>query len=156
MIEHRVVFAARNIGETCQISEYGSRPILAKDMQESALRWELIRLEIATNGCQRLSQFLPVATVAPIAKRAEPVVTLSLADDGACPHYLPALAPKARQEHRPHPTGERLGVSRRSGVRRVGGRPRACHQCQTPPSSFLLDPPGPRFASHSMHWRGGG
>jgi hypothetical protein len=58
MIEHRVVFAARNIGETCQISEYGSRPILAKDMQESALRWELIRLEIATNGCQRLSQFL--------------------------------------------------------------------------------------------------
>jgi hypothetical protein len=94
MIEHRVVFAARNIGETCQISEYGSRPILAKDMQESALRWELIRLEIATNGCQRLSQFLPVATVAPIAKRAEPVVTLSLADDGACPHHLPALAPQ--------------------------------------------------------------
>jgi hypothetical protein len=94
MIEHRVVFAASHKGETCQISEYGSRPILAKDMQESALRWELIRLEIATNGCQRLSQFLPVATVAPIAKRAEPVVTLSLADDGACPHHLPALAPQ--------------------------------------------------------------
>ena len=47
-----------------------------------------------------LTQFLPVAPVASVAKRAEPVETVGLTDDGARPHDLPALAPRvARGTH---------------------------------------------------------
>jgi hypothetical protein len=38
MIEHRVLLAASHKGETGQIGEHGSGPILAKDMEQSTLR----------------------------------------------------------------------------------------------------------------------
>ena len=52
-----------------------------------------MRREIATDGREALTQFLPVASVASIAKTAEPLKTVRLTDDGASPHDLPALAP---------------------------------------------------------------
>jgi hypothetical protein len=64
MIEHRVVFAASHKGEPGQISEDGSCPILPIEPEQSALLWELVCREIATEGTEALAQFRSVATVA--------------------------------------------------------------------------------------------
>ncbi len=93
MIEGRVVFAASRKSEPGQISEHSSSAILAVEPKQSAFLGKLICPEIATNGHERLAQFLPVATVAPIAKGAEPLETMSLADDGARAYHLAAFAP---------------------------------------------------------------
>ena len=42
---------------------------------------------------QRLAQFFPVAPVAPMAKGAEPLETVGLADDRARVHHLSTFAP---------------------------------------------------------------
>ncbi len=97
MVKHAVLFAAGHKRETGYIGEHGSGAILAVEPQQRARRFELIRREIATNGCKSLAQFLPVASVPAVAKTAEPVIAVRLADDGPCPHHLPALAsPVAR------------------------------------------------------------
>jgi hypothetical protein len=92
VIEHGVVFATRYKAEAGQIREYGPSAILSIEPQQGALMGELIHSEIATNGREALPQFLPVATIAAIAKRTEPLETVSLADDGARAHDFPALA----------------------------------------------------------------
>src|SRR5215470_13503159 len=56
-------------------------------------RFELRRREIAPNGGKPLAQFLPVVTVPPVAKRAEPLIAVGLADGRARPNNFPALAP---------------------------------------------------------------
>src|SRR5260221_4539273 len=93
MIEHGVFFAASHEGKTGQIAEHRPGAILAVEPEQAACLWELVRRKIATNGCQTLTQFHPVATIASVAKRAEPLEGVGLTDDGAGPHHLPALAP---------------------------------------------------------------
>jgi hypothetical protein len=93
MIEYRVLFATRHEGETGQISEHGSRPILSIESQQGACLWKLVRREVTRDGRERLAQFLPVAAVAAVAKRAEPLVAMGLTNDGAGAHHLSALAP---------------------------------------------------------------
>src|SRR6266566_5444470 len=93
MIEHRVVFAAGHKGETTHVGEHGPGAILSIEPQQGALLWELVCREIATDGREALAQFRSVATVAAVAKRAEPLESVGLADDGARPHHLPTLAP---------------------------------------------------------------
>ncbi len=68
------------------------RTILAIEPQQSALFRELVRRKVATNGHESLAQFRSVASVASIPKRAEPLVAVGLADDGARPYDLPPLA----------------------------------------------------------------
>src|SRR5579875_526816 len=60
--------------------------------EQGALLWELVRREIPIDGREALSQFCSVAPVAAIAKRAEPLEAVGLADDGARPHHLASLA----------------------------------------------------------------
>src|SRR6266700_4722538 len=93
VIEDREVFAAGHEGEASEIGEHGPGPILSVEPQQRTRWWELIRREITTDGRKALTQFLPVATVAPVAKRAEPLEGVSLADDGAGSYHLPTLAP---------------------------------------------------------------
>src|SRR3954452_2854904 len=54
----------------------------------------MVGLQIALNSGQRSAQFLPVASIAAVAETAQPLVTMSLRDDGACTDNLPALAPR--------------------------------------------------------------
>ena len=74
--------------------------------------------QIPTNGCEALTQFLPVASVASVAKRAEPLETVGLADDGARPYHLASLAPGvASSTHVIQPTKGRrqlVGLRQRS------------------------------------------
>jgi hypothetical protein len=72
MIEHRVVFAAGNIGEPSHVGEHGPGAILSIEPEQGALLWELVGREIAPDGSEALAQFRSVATVAAVAKRAEP------------------------------------------------------------------------------------
>ncbi len=72
MIEHRVLFAPGHEREASEIGEHGSRAILPVEPEQSALLWELVRREIPTDGGEALAQFRSVATVAAVAKRAEP------------------------------------------------------------------------------------
>ena len=93
VIEDGVLFPSCHESETSQVGEDRSGPILAIEPEQGPRLWDLMRGEVARDRRFALTQFLPVATVAPIAKRAEPVVIVSLADDRACPHHLSALAP---------------------------------------------------------------
>src|SRR6266700_1356917 len=93
MIENGVLFATRHEGEASQIGEDCPSAILTIEPEQRICCWELVRCEIATNGRKPLTQFHSVATVAAIAKRAEPVETVGLANDGAGAHHLPPLAP---------------------------------------------------------------
>lgn len=79
MIEGGVLFAAGNIGEAGQIREHGPCPILPVESEQRALRWKLIRCEIATNTHQSLAQFLSVSSVPSVPETAEP--TFSCAPD---------------------------------------------------------------------------
>ena len=72
MIEHGVLFAARNIGEASQVSQHGPGAILSIEPEEGEPLWELVRREGARDRREGLAQFRSVATVAPVAKRAEP------------------------------------------------------------------------------------
>src|SRR5579875_1696961 len=92
MIEYRIVFAARHKGESGQVREDRPCTILAVEPEQGALLWELVRREIPIDGREALSQFCSVAAVAAIAKRAEPLEAVGLADDGARPHHLASLA----------------------------------------------------------------
>ncbi len=48
--------------------------------------------EILTNGREHLTQFLPVASVAWVAERAEPLVAVGLSNRRARSNNLPAFA----------------------------------------------------------------
>ena len=52
MIKHRVLLAAGNFGETCQVRKHRPGAILAKDMQQGPLCWELVRGEVARDHCE--------------------------------------------------------------------------------------------------------
>jgi hypothetical protein len=54
----------------------------------------MVCLQRAPDGSQRPAQFLPVASIAAVAKTAEPLVAMSLLDDGARTDDLPTLTPR--------------------------------------------------------------
>src|SRR3989440_11271552 len=54
----------------------------------------MVGLQIALDSGQRSAQFLPVESIAAVAETAQPLVTMSLRDDGASTDDLPALAPR--------------------------------------------------------------
>jgi hypothetical protein len=89
MIKGGVLLAAGHKSEASQIGEHGSRPILAVKPEQHTLLQELVGFEIARDDSEPLAQFL---SIAPVAKTAEPLETVSLTDDGSCPHDLPPLA----------------------------------------------------------------
>src|SRR5512135_220262 len=100
MIKDAVLFATRHKREASQVRENCSRAVLAVEPQQGLFRQELLRREVARDGGKRLSQFLSVAPVAFVAKTAEPLEAVGLADDRARPYHLPALAPSvARSTH---------------------------------------------------------
>ncbi len=72
MIEQGVLFAARDKGKVGQVREYGSGAILPVKPQQNVFLWEVMCCEVVINDLERLSQFLPVATIAPVAKTPEP------------------------------------------------------------------------------------
>ncbi len=104
MIEDRVLFAACHESEAGEIAEDRPGAILPIEPEQRVCCWELVYREIATNGRERLSQFLRVSTVAPVAKRTEPLETVSETFDGAGAHHLPPDAAGVERRHRPHPT----------------------------------------------------
>ncbi len=68
-------------------------PYCPSSREPRAFLRKVVGSQIPANGGEPLAQFLPVAPVPPIAKRAEPVVTVRLADDSPRPDYLPTLSP---------------------------------------------------------------
>jgi len=72
VIEYGVLFPSCHESETSQVGEYGSRAILAIEPEQGTRLWDLMRCEVARDHRQALPQFLLVAPVASVAKRAEP------------------------------------------------------------------------------------
>ncbi len=153
MIEDGVLFASCHKSETSQVGEDGSGPILAIEPEQGTRLWKLMRREVARDGRSALSQFLPVAPVASVAKRAEPLEAVGLADDGARPHHLPALAaPVARGTDLIQPAKGRRQVFGLGQGALAGGFTRAIND-QRRPRRCLFDPPGFRFASRGESGR---
>jgi hypothetical protein len=96
VIKHTVFFAAGHKGEASEIGEHRSGAVLPIKAQKRVFLWELVGSQIPTNGGERLAQFLSIATVPAIAKTAEPLIAVSLADDGPRPDDLSPLAPGAQ------------------------------------------------------------
>lgn len=155
MIQGGVLFAARHKREASQIGEYGSCPISAIEPEQHTLLRELTCLEIACDGKEPLTQFLPVAPVAFVPKTAEPLEAVRLTDDGARRPLLPACA-RCSQGHRPHSTAERMEANLRSLAALVVGPLHACHPCQTRPRHCLFDPQGSRFVARQHRSQMGG
>lgn len=100
MIKDTVLFAARHKREADQVREHRSRAILAIEPEEGLCMRKLVGCQIATDGSERLAQFLPLAPVTAVAKGAEPVETVGLTDDGARAYHLATFAPGvARSAH---------------------------------------------------------
>jgi hypothetical protein len=72
-IYYGVIFPAHDEREVCQISDDSSRPILPIQSQQGAARRKMMGLQIPPNGSQRPAQFLPVESIAFVAKTAEPL-----------------------------------------------------------------------------------
>ncbi len=72
MIKHGVLFATGHKGEASQVGQHGPGAILSIEPEEGEPLWELVRREVARDRREGLAQFRSVATVAPVAKRAEP------------------------------------------------------------------------------------
>ena len=158
MIEHGVLFAARNAGKARCIGEHGPGAILSVESRASRVPVGTgARAPVTRDGREALTQLLPVATVAPVAKRAELLETMGLTNDGAGAHHLSTLAPFVERRHRRHPTIDQArGECFCLGQGSLRGLPHGCHRDQRPPRRFLLDPPDPRFASHWSRSRVGG
>ena len=94
LIERGVLFATSDKGETGQISEHGSHPILAIEPEQGARRWDLMCCKVACDRREALAHFHSVASVASIAKTAEPLIAMSLSDHRARPNDLSTFAPR--------------------------------------------------------------
>ena len=148
MIKHAVLFAAGHEGEARQIGENRSRAILAVQPQQGALFRQLVRREVASNGRKRLSQFHTVAPIASVAKRAEPLVRMSLTDDGTSAHDLPALAPCVARGadviESAKGCGQRLGLGQGALASRfpraihIKDHPRVASSIHQPTCEFVL------------------
>ena|SRR5579884_151450 len=93
VIKDRVLSASCYKGEASQVGEDSSSAILSIKPEQSTLFRELVHCKIAVDGGESLAQFLSVEPVASVAKGAEPLEIVSLADDRAGTHDLSALAP---------------------------------------------------------------
>jgi hypothetical protein len=76
LIQNGVIFPAHDEREACQIGDDGPRPILSIQPQKGADRRKMVGIQIASDGSQPPAQFLPVASIAFVAKTAEPLVGL--------------------------------------------------------------------------------
>jgi hypothetical protein len=92
MIQHSVVFAAHHEGVARQISDDGPGAVLPIQPQQSALLRKPERSEVASDGRKGQTQFLSVESVAAVANRAEPLVTVGLTDHSAGPNDFSTLA----------------------------------------------------------------
>ena len=93
VIQSGVRSASGHKGEARQVGEYGPRSILSVKPEQGTRRWNLVRREVATDGCQAPPQLLPIVSVAPVPKRAEPLEAMSLTDNRAGSYHLPTFAP---------------------------------------------------------------
>jgi hypothetical protein len=94
MIQHGVVFATHHEREASQIRQHGSGAILPIEPEQGSLMRKLVHSEVATDGPEGLTQFLPVEPIASVANRAEPLVAVGLTDNSAGPDNFPSLAPR--------------------------------------------------------------
>src|SRR5258708_24646852 len=92
-LQHCVVFAARHIGEACQIGDDSPRAILPIQPQQDQLLWQAIRLAVEPYRGHCPAQFFPVESVARVGERAEPLRGMCLRDGRAGADNFPALAP---------------------------------------------------------------
>src|SRR5260370_41375756 len=83
--EYRVVFAAGDKGEVGHICEHRPGAILSVEPKQGTRLWEVVRGEIARDRRECLAQFRSVASVASIAKTAEPMGAMSMINNGALP-----------------------------------------------------------------------
>ncbi len=67
VIEHGVLFATGHKGEARKIRKHGPSAVLSIEPEQGAFLRKLVYSQILTNGCEPLSQFLPVAPIAPVA-----------------------------------------------------------------------------------------
>ena len=92
MIKHAVFFATSHKREACHIREYSPRAILPVEPEQGTALWELVCREVARDRGESLAQFRSVATVPSVAKTAEPLEAVRLADDCPSSYDLPPLA----------------------------------------------------------------
>ena len=155
MIEHRVLFPAGDKGEASQVGEHSPGAILSIEPEQGAFPRELVRREVARDGREALTQFLPVAPVASIAKRTEPVVAMGLRDNRARTDDLSRACARCSQGHTFGSSDAVVQAGLLSLATHVGGPPHASHQCQRPSTRCPFNPPVPRFASRWSRWRAG-
>ncbi len=70
-VKELVVVAPHHKREASQVSYDGSSALLPIQPQEHPFHWKGMGLAVALNGCDRPSQFFPVASIAWGAERAE-------------------------------------------------------------------------------------
>src|SRR5690348_6535739 len=92
MIEHAVLFPSGHESKTSQIGEHRPGAILSVEPEQSTLRWDLVRSELARDRREALAEFRSVASVATVAEAAEPLVAVSLRNNCARSDDLPTLA----------------------------------------------------------------
>src|SRR5260370_40311080 len=93
MSGQRVLFATRNKGEAREIGEHGPGAILSVEPKQGTRLWDLVCCEVARDRREALAEFRSVASVAAVAKTAEPLIAMSLRNNRACTDDLPTLAP---------------------------------------------------------------
>ena len=93
MIEGAVLFATGHKREPGQIGKHGSGPILAVESEQGVFLEKLVCGEIPADDSEALSEFRAVPPIASVSKGAEPLETVSLADNRARPHDLSSHAP---------------------------------------------------------------
>ncbi len=91
-IQKLIVLPPRHIEEASQVGEDRSRAILPIQPQQGMRRLQAVRLQIATDGHDRATQFFPVRSVAWVPEGAEPVVAMGLQGRGSRADDLPTLA----------------------------------------------------------------
>ncbi len=92
MVKHAVFFAPGHKREADEIGKHRAQAIESIKPQQRVFLREVEGNQVLANGCETLSQFLSIPSISAIAKRAEPLVAVCLADDCARPDHFPALA----------------------------------------------------------------
>ncbi len=118
VIEGGVLFATGHKRKARHLGERSPRAILPVESKERALRWELIRGQIARDRGQSLAQFLSVMAVPFVSETAEPLRAMGLSHRCTRANNLSAFAASvARGAHVIQPAkGQRklIGLGQRA------------------------------------------